>query len=160
MDDEYRYPHSLVSLPVIRGTGDTASLQPGGDSIATAEAAAPAKSERSSNDKTDPTRFVEQKLIEGKVIEALRQVYDPEIPIDIYELGLIYEVKVEPDRSVKIKMTLTAPACPVAGSLPGEVEKKVESIPEVKSADVELVWDPPWSRDRMSEAALLQLGML
>ena len=93
------------------------------------------------------------------MIEALRELYDPEIPLNIYELGLIYDVKVEPDRSVQIKMTLTAPACPVAGSLPGEVERKVESIPEVKSANVELVWDPPWSRERMSEAALLQLGM-
>jgi FeS assembly SUF system protein len=125
---------------------------------ASAEAVQPAKMQNASD--SDPTRFVELKLIEGKVIEALREVYDPEIPLNIYELGLIYEVKVEPDHSVQIKMTLTAPACPVAGSLPGEVERKVESIPEVKSANVELVWDPPWSRDRMSEAALLQLGML
>lgn len=126
--------------------------------MATAEAVGPANSESASE--SDPTQFVELKLLEGKVIEALREVYDPEIPLNIYELGLIYDVKVEADRSVKIKMTLTAPACPVAGSLPGEVERKIESIPEVKSADVELVWDPPWSRDRMSEAALLQLGML
>lgn len=108
----------------------------------------------------DPTRFVEQKLLEGKVIEALRQVYDPEIPVNIYELGLIYDIAVSPDNSVHVKMTLTAPACPVAGSLPGEVEQRIAAIPEVKSATVELVWDPPWSRDRMSEAALLQLGMM
>ncbi len=101
-----------------------------------------------------------RKLIEGKVIEALHEIYDPEIPVNIYELGLIYDIQVDPDRKVHIKMTLTAPACPVAGPLPGEVEKKVEAIEEVASADVELVWEPPWSRDRMSETALLTLGMM
>ena len=93
------------------------------------------------------------------VIDALKEIYDPEIPIDIYELGLIYDVTVSADNSVLIQMTLTAPGCPVAGSLPGEVETKVESIPEVKSATVNLVWEPPWDKSRMSEAALLQLGM-
>lgn len=154
MSDEYRYPYSLVSLPVISNPRAVSSAP----QSEAAEAPQPAKPMQGPD--PDPIRFVELKLIEGKVIEALREVYDPEIPLNIYELGLIYDVKVEPDRSVQIKMTLTAPACPVAGSLPGEVERKVESIPEVKSANVELVWDPPWSRDRMSEAALLQLGML
>ena len=154
MSDEYRYPHSLVSLPVL---SDARKEPSAAQSIAAAEAAQPVGSDASRE--LDPTRFVELKLLEGKVIEALREVYDPEIPLNIYELGLIYDVKVDPDRSVHVKMTLTAPACPVAGSLPGEVERKIETIPEVKSADVELVWDPPWSRDRMSEAALLQLGM-
>ena len=125
--------------------------------------AEPAEPPKSSTDPalamSDPTRFVHQKLIEGKVIEALKQVYDPEIPVNIYELGLIYEINVKEDDTVHIKMTLTAHACPVAGSLPGQVEQQVESVPEVKSATVELVWDPPWSRERMSEAALLQLGM-
>ncbi|HEY2588263.1 MAG TPA: SUF system Fe-S cluster assembly protein [Tepidisphaeraceae bacterium] len=158
MNDEYRYPHSRLSLPVLPNGAAASEVAAPVD--AAAEATAPRPDETAPTASNDPTRFVEQKLIEGKVIEALRQVYDPEIPIDIYELGLIYDIKVEPDHSVKIKMTLTAPACPVAGSLPGEVERKVESIPEVKNADVELVWDPPWSRDRMSEAALLQLGML
>ena len=102
---------------------------------------------------------IRKKLLEAKVIEALRQIYDPEIPVNIHELGLIYDIDVRDDASVKVRMTLTAPACPVAGSLPGEVERKIENIPEVKSAEVELVWDPPWSRDRMSEAALLQLGL-
>lgn len=100
-----------------------------------------------------------KKLLEAKVIEVLHQIYDPEIPVSIYELGLIYAIDVRDDNSVKVQMTLTAPACPVAGSLPGEVERKIESLPEVKSAEVELVWDPPWSRDRMSEAAQLQLGL-
>jgi FeS assembly SUF system protein len=108
---------------------------------------------------TNPAKSIQQKLLEGKIIEVLRQIYDPEIPVNIYDLGLIYEIDVKDDDSVKVKMTLTAPACPVAGTLPGEVEKKVNSVPEVKAAEVELVWEPPWSRDRMSEAALLQLGM-
>lgn len=155
MSDEYQYPNSLVSLPVLPDAHQAPSAP---QSDAAAEAAQPAKAD--AVPEPDPTRFVELKLLEGKVIEALREVYDPEIPLNIYELGLIYDVKVDPDRSVHIKMTLTAPACPVAGSLPGEVERKIEAIPEVKSADVELVWEPPWSRDRMSEAALLQLGML
>lgn len=102
----------------------------------------------------------ELRLLEGKVIEAVRQVYDPEIPVNIYELGLIYAVDVQPDRTVNIRMTLTTPACPVAGSLPGDVQRRVEAIDEVKSCNVDLVWDPPWDRSMMSEAALLQLGML
>ena len=101
----------------------------------------------------------ELKLVEAKVIEAVRQVYDPEIPVNIYELGLIYAIDVKPDKTVDIRMTLTTPACPVAGSLPGEVQRRVEAVPEVTSANVELVWDPPWDRSMMSEAAMLQLGM-
>lgn len=171
MNDDYHYPYSLVSLPVLpkaataqnskdQMTEPLADLpeQSAAQTAPTAEAIAPAPASASAPD--NPTSFVHQKLIEGKVIEALRQVYDPEIPVNIYELGLIYEIKVEPDDSVQVKMTLTAPACPVAGTLPGEVERTVEAIPEVKSAKVELVWEPPWSRDLMSEAALLQLGML
>jgi FeS assembly SUF system protein len=115
----------------------------------TSAAETPASSEKS----------IEYKLLEGKVIAALSSVYDPEIPVNIYELGLIYKIDIDAERNVNIKMTLTAPACPVAGTLPGEVEKKVEEIDEVKKATVELVWDPPWSRDMMSESALLQLGM-
>ena len=103
-------------------------------------------------------KTIAQKLVEGKIIAALREIYDPEIPVNIYDLGLIYEIDVAPDNVVKVKMTITAPACPVAGTLPGEVETKVETVEEVKSASVELVWDPPWSKDRMSEAAMLQLG--
>ena len=90
---------------------------------------------------------------------ALKTVFDPEIPVDIWELGLIYDVFVTADGVAAIRMTLTAPACPVAGTLPGEVERKVEEVAEVKSAKVELVWDPPWSRDMMSESAMLTLGM-
>jgi FeS assembly SUF system protein len=106
-----------------------------------------------------PLTPIEKKLLEGQVIKAIRSIYDPEIPINIWELGLIYSIDVDETAAVKIKMTLTAPACPVAGSLPGEVEKRVESIPEVRSADVELVWDPPWTKDRMSELARLTLDL-
>jgi FeS assembly SUF system protein len=106
------------------------------------------------------SKSIDDKLLEGKVIAALCTVYDPEIPVNIYELGLIYKIDIDPERNVTITMTLTAPACPVAGTLPGEVEKRVESVEEVRKATVELVWDPPWSRDMMSETALLTLGMM
>jgi len=96
--------------------------------------------------------------IRADVIEALKTCYDPEIPVDIYELGLIYEVEIGDGGSVAVKMTLTSPACPVAGSLPGEVEEKVRSVAGVKEARVELVWDPPWDKDMMSEEAQLTLG--
>ncbi|MEZ0265757.1 MAG: SUF system Fe-S cluster assembly protein [Phycisphaerae bacterium] len=98
-------------------------------------------------------------MLEGKVIAALKTVYDPEIPVDIYELGLIYNIEIDDEKHVHVQMTLTAPGCPVAGTLPGEVERRVETVPEVKSATVELVWEPAWSKDRMSEAAMLSLGM-
>ncbi|MGH9449981.1 MAG: SUF system Fe-S cluster assembly protein [Terriglobia bacterium] len=97
--------------------------------------------------------------LQDRVIEVLRTCYDPEIPVNIYELGLIYEVKVERSGSVYIRMTLTAPTCPVAGSLPPEVENKVKELPGVTAAKVEVVWDPPWDMTKMSEAAKLQLGM-
>ena len=97
--------------------------------------------------------------LEAPIIEVLHTCFDPEIPVDIYELGLIYGIDVLPKGEVKIRMTLTSPGCPVAGSLPGEVEEKVRSIPGVTEAKVELVWDPPWGMEKMSEAAKLQLGM-
>ena len=151
MDDDYRYPHSLVSLPVISAEAPKP---------APPESAAAVAAETSTPASVALPAFLDEKLLRGKVIEALQEIYDPEIPVNIFELGLIYDIKIDPDQIVHVKMTLTAPACPVAGSLPGEVEKKVEAIPEVKSADVELVWEPPWTRDLMSEAALLTLGML
>ena len=98
--------------------------------------------------------------IESVVWDQLRTCYDPEIPVDIYELGLIYSVDVAGDGRVDVKMTLTSPACPVAGSLPGEVETKVAAVDGVRSAHVELVWDPPWDKDMMSEAAQLKLGFM
>ncbi|HLV01041.1 MAG TPA: SUF system Fe-S cluster assembly protein [Acidobacteriota bacterium] len=95
-----------------------------------------------------------------KIIDVLKTVYDPEIPVDIYELGLIYNLEIRDSGRVLIEMTLTSPACPVAGSLPPEVERKVRDVEGVEDVIVELVWDPPWSMERMSEAARLQLGFL
>jgi FeS assembly SUF system protein len=95
-----------------------------------------------------------------RVIEALRTVYDPEIPVNIYELGLVYKIDIEDDNRVNVEMTLTSPACPVAGSLPGEVEAKVREIEGVNDASVELVWDPPWHPGMMTEEAQLELGIL
>ena len=96
--------------------------------------------------------------LKAKVLDALRTCYDPEIPVNIYELGLIYDVEVQSEGRVRIKMTLTAPNCPVAGTLPAEVQRKVMNGPGVANAEVELVWDPPWDRSKMSPAAKLQLG--
>lgn len=95
-----------------------------------------------------------------KIVNVIKTVYDPEIPVDIYELGLIYDVFVNEDYDVKILMTLTTPNCPVAESLPLEVEERVKSIDEIKSVIVEMTFDPPWSQDLMSEEAKLELGML
>jgi FeS assembly SUF system protein len=97
--------------------------------------------------------------IESAVVEALQMCFDPEIPVNIYDLGLIYGIDVSPENAVTIRMTLTSPACPVAGSLPPEVEQKVRDIPGVSSSKVELVWEPPWGKHLLSEAARLQLGM-
>lgn len=111
-------------------------------------------------DTLPPADEQERMLIEGRVIESLREVYDPELPVNIYELGLIYDIRVREDRHVDVDMTLTAPSCPVAGTLPGEVERKVYDTEGVESAHVELVWDPPFSPDKMSDEAKLELGLL
>lgn len=95
-----------------------------------------------------------------KIVNVIKTIYDPEIPVDIYELGLIYDVFVNEDYDVKILMTLTTPNCPVAETLPLEVEEKVKSINEVKDAEVEITFDPPWTQELMSEEAKLELGML
>jgi FeS assembly SUF system protein len=97
--------------------------------------------------------------IRGRVVDVLRTVYDPEIPVDIYELGLVYEVDVREDGVVFLRMTLTSPMCPVAESLPPEVEAKVRGVAGVKDVELELVWEPPWNPSMMSEAARLELGM-
>lgn len=95
-----------------------------------------------------------------EIVKKLKTIYDPEIPVDIYELGLIYDVMVNTDYEVKILMTLTSPNCPVAESLPREVEEKVKAIDNVKDAEIEITFDPPWTKDLMSEEAKLELGML
>jgi len=98
--------------------------------------------------------------LEEKIIQAIKTCYDPEIPVDIFELGLIYEIRIDNDANVKINMTLTSPMCPVAGTLPPEVQRKVASVPGVKSAKVDIVWNPPWDKDMMSEVAKVELGFL
>lgn len=103
---------------------------------------------------------IDTKHLEFQVIQVLKKCYDPEIPVDIYELGLIYKIVVKEDATVEVDMTLTSPACPVAGSLPPEVEEKIKGIPGIKDAKVNVVWDPTWSRDMMSEVAKLELGFL
>ena len=102
---------------------------------------------------------MERIALQDKVSEVLRTCYDPEIPVNIYELGLIYEVRVEPSAEVYVKMTLTSPSCPAAASLPAEVQEKVKAIPQVAAAKVDVVWDPIWDPSKMTEAARLQLGM-
>ena len=99
-------------------------------------------------------------MIEAQVIEALRTCFDPEIPVNIYELGLIYGIQVDPTGAVGIRMTLTSPNCPAAGSLPAEVRDKAQTIPGVTAVKVDVVWDPPWDQTRMSEAAKLELGFM
>jgi len=104
--------------------------------------------------------MIDPKELGETVVKVLKTIYDPEIPVDIYELWLIYDVFVNEDADVKILMTLTTPNCPVAETLPREVEEKVKSLDEVKDAEVEITFDPPWSQDLMSEEAKLELGML
>ena len=100
----------------------------------------------------------EPKVLEERVVEALKTVYDPEIPVDIWELGLIYGIDVSPEGSVTVRMTLTSPSCPAAEAIPPEVEQKVSSVPGVTSARAEIVWEPIWTKDMMSESAKLKLG--
>jgi len=102
----------------------------------------------------------DQQALEAMVVEVLRTVYDPELPVNIYDLGLIYGIAIDPTNHVLVRMTLTSPGCPVAGSLPIQVQQRIRSLPQVTDVQVELVWDPPWDRTRISEAALLDLGML
>ncbi len=111
----------------------------------------PSPAGQSSEDATDP--------LKEKVIEVMQTIFDPEIPVNVYELGLVYGIDVDSSGAVVVRMTLTSPACPVAGSLPPEVEAKVRGVEGVTSAKVDLVWDPPWNPELMSEAAKLQLGM-
>ena len=106
---------------------------------------------------TEKAEYV--KPLRERVIEVLKTCYDPEIPVDIYELGLIYEINIDAGNDVNIKMTLTSPACPVAETLPVDVEQKIKSMPDVNNAKVEITFDPPWEKEMMSEEAKLELGM-
>lgn len=98
--------------------------------------------------------------LKSQVIEAIKSVYDPEIPLNIYDLGLIYEINIDDQKHVDVKMTLTAPACPVAGILPGQVRDAISLVNGINDVNVELVWDPPWSQDSMTDEAKLELGIL
>ena len=102
----------------------------------------------------------EIQILGEEVVKALCQIYDPEIPVNIYELGLIYDVQISEDHDVKILMTFTAPNCPVAESLPLEIRERVEKIKKIKTATVDITWDPPWNKSMMSEEAKLELGFL
>jgi FeS assembly SUF system protein len=113
-----------------------------------------------SEDAKAPQEQVEPAQLKENIIRALKTIYDPEIPVNIYDLGLIYDLDVDEDGKVEVEMTLTAPGCPVAQTFPGMVESQLYCVTGVTEARVELVWDPPWDRERMSEAAKLQLGML
>ena len=104
--------------------------------------------------------MIDKGYLEQKIVSVLETVYDPEIPVNIYELGLVYDIKINDNSDVDITMTLTSPACPVAESLPGEVRQKVKSIEDVNEVNINLVWEPPWNKDMMSEEAKLNLGFL
>ena len=107
-------------------------------------------------ERRDPVRTL---AMQPQIVEALSTIFDPEIPVNIYELGLIYEIAVDADNVVGVRMTLTSPNCPAAQSLPVEVVNKLKQLPGVTDARLDIVWDPPWGKDRMSDAAKLQLGM-
>ncbi|MCD4729513.1 MAG: SUF system Fe-S cluster assembly protein [Bacteroidales bacterium] len=103
---------------------------------------------------------IKKGVLGDAIIETIKDIFDPEIPVNIYELGLIYEVKVDDEFNAHVLMTLTTPNCPVAESLPAEVKEKVQNVPGINNAEVELTFEPPWDKDMMSEAALLELGFL
>ena len=109
---------------------------------------------------SEPTAPPPPQDLAQRVVEVMRTVYDPEIPVDIYEMGMVYGIETTPEGDVNVTMTLTSPACPVAGTLPYEVEQRVQSVPGVRTAKVNLVWEPPWDPSKMSEAAKLQLGLM
>jgi FeS assembly SUF system protein len=132
----------MKQLPVIQNPTAPAPAQPG--------------SSETEGMMSDPTRSASLKPL---IVQALSKVFDPEIPVNIYELGLIYDIIVTEGNAVGIRMTLTAPACPAAQFLPVEVRKRVADVPGVTDVKLDVVWDPPWDRDRMSPAARLQLGM-
>lgn len=109
--------------------------------------------------KKEPTA-ISGDTLEERIVSAVKTVYDPELPVNVYDLGLIYDINIAEPANVRISMTLTAPGCPVAGTLPGMVEQAVTRLDEVETVAVELVWDPPWTQDCMSDVARLELGLL
>ena len=145
----------VAEVRTMAGGDDLPFSVPEGLNIDALTTPVPSASETAQIGPVDAAKTAE---LQPKIIEVVKTVYDPEIPVDIYELGLIYEVLVDADRRVLVKMTLTSPACPSAQQIPSEVRYKIKALPEVADAWVEIVWDPPWSKDRMSETAKLQLG--
>jgi FeS assembly SUF system protein len=133
-------------------------VSPAAPSIDTSALTAPSTAPETDQPAIGPVDPAQTAALQGPIIEALKTVFDPEIPVDIYELGLVYDILVDAERRVLVKMTLTSPACPSAQQIPSEVRFKIKALPEVADAWVEIVWDPPWDKDRMSEAAKLQLG--
>jgi FeS assembly SUF system protein len=157
-DDPTAKSHDPVPLPVLPHSGKVDALRQ--QPPTALHPYEPPVSTGGSTSHASNATTVQQKLLEGKVIDAVRKVYDPEIPVNIYELGLIYRIDIKPDNSVVVEMTLTAPGCPVAGTLPNEVAERIKAVEGVTDAEVVLVWEPAWDKSRMSEAALLELGML
>jgi FeS assembly SUF system protein len=138
---------------------DKSRLAPQSPSEPAAESAAATNPPAANAAPAPPLTPQQVQDLEEKIVATLKTCFDPEIPINIYELGLIYGVEVEESGKVAVRMTLTSPACPVAGSLPPEVEAKIRALPGVTSAKVDVVWDPPWEKEMMSEAARLELGI-
>ena len=120
---------------------------------------APDQKQDASPEACSPVDKLTAQALQAQIVEVVQTVYDPEIPVNIYELGLIYNIDVSADGVVDVKMTLTSPACPVAGSLPGEVENRIKSVDGVREVSLELVWEPPWTPEMMSESAKLALNM-
>jgi FeS assembly SUF system protein len=149
MTDETKPAAAATDAAVPPAGENVAADQPAAGIVAEAAAAAPGSAIPAD----------ELARLTDEIVTALKTVYDPEIPADIYELGLIYNVDVDDDRAVKIKMTLTTPNCPAAADLPGEVENAVASVPGVREAKVDIVWDPPWDPSRMSDEARAVLNM-
>jgi len=134
--------------------------QPAGDTNSAVRTRVNDAPDQSLDQSLDESLSPAQRALRERVIDALKTVYDPELPVNIFDLGLIYAVKVDEQNAVQVTMTLTAPGCPVAGTLPGEIQRKIAGIDGISAAKVELVWDPPWDKSRMSEVAMLELGFL
>ena len=139
--------------------GEDNKLDPQQHNATTAATAEPGTQQQAAPE-VSAASGAEADALKTRVVEAVKTCYDPEIPVNIYELGLIYDISVSPSSEVSVKMTLTSPACPAAMVLPGEVEDKIRLMAKPKDVTVEVVWDPPWNPDMMSEAARLQLGMM
>ena len=153
------------SLTVLPHSGKVDQVR--ADSGGVSKAAAPPKKQRAIQPHVNrisaspaALKSEQQLALEREVIKVLMTVYDPEIPVDIYQLGLVYDIDIDAENNVHVRMTLTAPGCPVAGTLPPAVEQKINAIEGVNAATVELVWEPQWTKEMMSEAAQLELGLL